>query len=35
MAKEWILNMANGRWGLTKKNRVRLCLDKRVQSEEC
>ncbi|MBC7129532.1 MAG: MjaI family restriction endonuclease [Thermoplasmatales archaeon] len=22
MAKEWILNMANGRWGLTKKNRV-------------
>lgn len=24
MAKEWILNMANGRWGLTKKNRVGL-----------
>lgn len=22
MAKEWILNMANGRWGLTKQNRV-------------
>lgn len=22
MAKEWILNMVNGRWGLTKKNRV-------------
>ena len=22
MTKEWILNMANGRWGLTKQNRV-------------
>lgn len=22
MAKEWILNMANARWGLTKKNKV-------------
>jgi hypothetical protein len=22
MVKEWILNMANGRWGLTKQNRV-------------
>ncbi|MCW1296713.1 MAG: MjaI family restriction endonuclease [Candidatus Parvarchaeota archaeon] len=22
MAKEWILNIANGRWGLTKQNRV-------------
>jgi len=22
MTKEWTLNMANGRWGLTKQNRV-------------
>ena len=22
MAKEWILNQANMRWGLTKKNKV-------------
>ncbi|MEM7818466.1 MAG: MjaI family restriction endonuclease, partial [Candidatus Aenigmatarchaeota archaeon] len=22
MGKEWILNIANSRWGLTKKNKV-------------
>jgi hypothetical protein len=27
MAKEWILNQANMRWGLTKKIKVRDCKE--------
>jgi len=41
MAKEWVLNMANGRWGLTKKNKVgpvsawiRECSPKNVSDWE-
>ncbi|CUS91750.1 MjaI restriction endonuclease [Candidatus Kryptonium thompsonii] len=41
MAKEWILNMANSRWGLTKQNRVgpvaawiRECAPKEIQEWE-
>ena len=41
MAKEWILNQANMRWGLTKKNRVgpvseliRKCAPKSVKEWE-
>lgn len=41
MSKGWILNMANGRWGLTKKNRVgpvsawiRECSPKKVSDWE-
>jgi hypothetical protein len=33
MAKEWILNQANMRWGLTKKNKVgHFRIDKKALS---
>ena len=41
MAKEWILNQANMRWGLTRKNKVgavsdeiRKCAPKSVEEWE-